>query len=62
MIFDLPALDTSMDALALAFHADAVLIVAKSGRTTIDEVKDVHNQLRRAGAPVIGTIINRARS
>ncbi|MDQ0134336.1 capsular polysaccharide biosynthesis protein [Neorhizobium galegae] len=62
VIFDLPALDTSMDALALAFHADAVLIVAKSGRTTIDEVKDVHNQLRRAGAPVIGTIINRARS
>ncbi|CDZ64482.1 CobQ/CobB/MinD/ParA nucleotide binding domain-containing protein [Neorhizobium galegae bv. orientalis] len=62
VIFDLPALDTSLDALALAFHADAVLIVAKSGRTTIDEVKDVHNQLRRAGAPVIGTVVNRVRS
>ncbi|MDR6817508.1 capsular polysaccharide biosynthesis protein [Neorhizobium sp. 2083] len=62
VVFDLPSLSSSMDALALAFHADAVLIVARSGKTTIEEVKDVYNLLRRAGSMVTGTVINRARS
>ncbi|MFB9948314.1 Wzz/FepE/Etk N-terminal domain-containing protein [Rhizobium puerariae] len=61
VVLDLPALNTSMDALALTFHADAVLLVARAGRTTTEEVKDAHQQLRRAGANVIGTVINRAR-
>ncbi|WP_245282221.1 Wzz/FepE/Etk N-terminal domain-containing protein [Rhizobium sp. LC145] len=62
VILDLPALDTSMDALALAFHADAILVIARAARTAIEDVKDAHQQLRRAGATVIGTVINRARS
>ena len=61
VILDLPALDNSMDALALSLHADAVLLVARAAKTTLEDVRDAHQQLRRAGANVVGTVINRAR-
>jgi len=62
VVLDLPPLDSSMDALALASFADAVIVLALAGETTIDEVGDSIRLLRRAGANVIGTVINRARS
>ncbi|WP_028748170.1 Wzz/FepE/Etk N-terminal domain-containing protein [Rhizobium mesoamericanum] len=61
VLLDLPALRHSMDALALASYADAVLVVARSGQTTIEEVSESVQLLRRAGANVVGTVINRTR-
>ncbi|AYC99972.1 Wzz/FepE/Etk N-terminal domain-containing protein [Neorhizobium sp. NCHU2750] len=62
VIIELPALDTSLDALALASHADAVLIVARWGRTTREAVKEAEHQFRRAGVNLIGYVINRRKS
>ncbi len=62
VLIDLPPLHDSTDALALAIHADAVLIVATAGKTTTDEVNDMLHQLRRSGANVIGTVVNRRKA
>jgi Mrp family chromosome partitioning ATPase len=48
-----------MDALALAAFADAVIIVVRAEETTIEEVVDSAQLLRRAGANVVGAVINR---
>ncbi|WP_348626637.1 Wzz/FepE/Etk N-terminal domain-containing protein [Rhizobium sp. R711] len=62
VVLDLPPLEGSMDALALASFADAVIVLALAGETTIDEVTECIRLLRRAGANVVGTVINRAHS
>ncbi|KQV70332.1 Wzz/FepE/Etk N-terminal domain-containing protein [Rhizobium sp. Root1220] len=62
VLLDLPPLHGSMDALALANYADAVLVVARAEQTTVEEVADAVQLLRRAGANVVGVVINRARS
>ncbi|MGV1760053.1 Wzz/FepE/Etk N-terminal domain-containing protein [Rhizobium sp. A22-96] len=62
VLLGLPPIDGSSDALALAAHADAVLIVAHAGKTTTDEVSDALQQLRRSGANVIGTVIDLAKT
>lgn len=61
VLLDLPSLDSSMDALALAAYADAVLVVARAGQTTVDELAESFQLLRRAGVNVIGTVINRVK-
>ncbi|MQB41510.1 exopolysaccharide biosynthesis protein [Rhizobium sp. ICMP 5592] len=62
VLLGLPPVGDSTDAQALAIHADAVLIVASAGRTTTEQVNDTLQQLRRSGANVIGTVINRAKA
>lgn len=62
VIIDLPELDSSLDALALASQADVVVLVTRWGRTTREAVKNAEQQLRRAGANLVGYIINRQRS
>ncbi|EJK86695.1 exopolysaccharide biosynthesis protein [Rhizobium sp. AP16] len=62
VLLGLPSVGGSTDAQALAIHADAVLIVASAGRTTTEQVNDTLQQLRRSGANVIGTVINRAKA
>lgn len=62
VIIDLPALDSSLDALALASQADVVVLVTRWGRTTREAVRNAELQLRRAGANIVGYIINRQRS
>jgi len=62
VIIDLPELDSSLDALALASQADVVVLVTRWGRTTREAVKSAEQQLRRAGANLVGYIINRQRS
>lgn len=62
VIIDLPELDSSLDALALASQADVVVLVTRWGRTTQEAVKNAEQQLRRAGANLVGYIINRQRS
>lgn len=62
VIIDLPALDGSLDALALASQADVVVIVTRWGRTIREAVGVAELQLRRAGANLVGYVINRQRS
>ncbi|MDI7862981.1 Wzz/FepE/Etk N-terminal domain-containing protein [Rhizobiaceae bacterium n13] len=59
VLLDLPPLRHSMDALALASYADAVLVMARVGQTTFEEVSESMQLLRRAGANVIGAVVNR---
>lgn len=59
VLLDLPPLHGSMDALALAAFADAVIIMVRAEETTIEEVVDSAQLLRRAGANVVGAVINR---
>ncbi len=60
VVVDLPALASGGDARAAAARLDGVVIVVVAGRTTTDEVERAVNALSRAGATVLGTILNRA--
>jgi Mrp family chromosome partitioning ATPase len=60
VIFDLPALQETMDAMALCAYADAVVVVVAAEETTIEEVTEAVQLLRRKGANVIGTVLNKA--
>ncbi len=61
VLLALPPIGSSSDAVALSVHADAVVVIACAGRTTTDQVNDALLQLRRAGANVIGTVIDLAK-
>ncbi|CAN7255324.1 Wzz/FepE/Etk N-terminal domain-containing protein [Bosea sp. LjRoot90] len=61
VLIDLPPLCESSDAVALATHADIVVLVAAEGATTYDELNDALGVLQRAGITVIGAVINRGR-
>ncbi len=61
VILDLPPLKESMDALALAAFADAVVVVVRANETTFEEVTDAVHLLRRAGANVVGAALNKGR-
>lgn len=62
VLIGLPPLGESSDAVALATHADIVVLVAAEGVTTHDELNEALGMLRRAGVTVIGAVINRSRS
>lgn len=62
VLLDLPAMETSKDALALATHADAVLFVAALGQISVGQVTSAMQELRRARVKVIGTVITGAPS
>lgn len=62
VLIDLPPFGESSDALALATHADIVVLVAAAGTTSHDELNEALGSLRRAGVTVIGAVINRSRS
>ena len=59
VLVDLPALASGGDARAAAARLDGVVIVAVAGRTTTDDVKRAVNELSRAGAIVVGAVLNR---
>ncbi len=54
-----PVLSTS-DAAPLVAHVDAVLIVARAGRTTVEVAQRTAEMLRKLNAPVLGVILNAA--
>jgi len=62
VLIDLPPLGESSDAVALATHADIVVLVAAEGMTSHDELNEALGTLQRAGITVIGAVINRSRS
>lgn len=60
VILDLPPLQASMDALALAAFADVTIFVARAGESKIDDINGSVQLLGQAGANVIGTVLNGA--
>ena len=60
VVLDLPATLHSMNAPALAQRCDAVIVVARSGRTTRQQLDRALHLLRDAN--VIGVVVNRQRS
>ena len=58
---DAPALERSHDAITLAGQMDAVIVVVEAERTRAPVVEHLVNVLRRAEAPVIGTVLNKRR-
>lgn len=62
VLINLPPLDKSADAIALATHTDIVVLVAIEGVTTFDNLNEAIGSLHRAGSTVIGVVINRCRS
>jgi capsular exopolysaccharide synthesis family protein len=58
VIFDLPPILAADDALAFAPYTDAMLMVAEAGGTSQDDLQKALAVLK--GAPVIGTVLNKA--
>ena len=58
LILDTPAILLSGDAAPLVQRADAVLLVARVGRTSIDATDRVSETLERIGATVVGFTLN----
>ncbi|GAU86727.1 tyrosine-protein kinase Wzc [Bosea sp. BIWAKO-01] len=59
VLIDLPPFDDSADALALATHADCVILAAAEGSTTFEELNDATEKLRRGGTNVLGVVLDR---
>ncbi len=57
IIFDSPPLLAYADGLYLARHADAVLMVARSGSTKEDNLRQALESL--GDRPLLGTVLNR---
>jgi Mrp family chromosome partitioning ATPase len=55
---DTPAVLTASDAAHLISQADAVLMVARAGQTTVDEAERARELLKRLEAPVVGLALN----
>lgn len=60
VFLDLPALNTSADALAAALHADLVILVVTPGDLMAETFTASVAQLSRAGAHVSGVVLNKA--
>lgn len=56
VIVDTPAAIEFSDAARLARHADAVVVIAKEGRTSFDELRAVSDQLRLSGGHLAGVV------
>jgi receptor protein-tyrosine kinase len=61
VVVDSPSLLVK-DAAILATSAQGVLIVARSGQTTRKQLGDAIHTLRRAGAPLLGSVLSMTRA
>lgn len=61
ILFDLPPLLMSADVLAFAPYTDALLLIVEEGKTTVPEIEQAM-QLLSGAVPVLGTVLNKARS
>lgn len=57
VLLDAPPVGESSDAVILASHCDAVLLVARAGRTTHGELKRAAERLRMAEKPLVGVVL-----
>jgi len=60
VVFDLPSLDSSADARAIAPYLDGILLVADVTATSIDTVTDAANTLKAARGNLLGVVLNKA--
>lgn len=58
VLIDAPPLLAVTDAVVLSRLADGVIVVARAGRTTQDELAQAFGNLRRVNAPILGTVLN----
>lgn len=58
VIFDTPPVSTFIDAAVISSLVDATLLVVRQDYTRREEVTDTINQLKQAGANLIGTVLN----
>ncbi len=58
VIFDLPPLLATDDALAFSPYVDSILLVAEEGKTSKDDLEQVKNILKNSN--IIGTVLNKA--
>jgi Mrp family chromosome partitioning ATPase/capsular polysaccharide biosynthesis protein len=56
VVIDTPAAIDFSDASRLAHHADAVVLIAKAGRTGFDELRKVSIELSRGGGHLAGVV------
>jgi Mrp family chromosome partitioning ATPase len=61
LLFDGGALQSSPDSLLVASKVDGVILVVQAERTGSQEVREATEQLRMAGANVLGIVLNRRR-
>ena len=59
IIFDTPPVGGLTDALIMSRLADAVLIVARAKKTTIEMLENTKEALKTVGANIVGVILNR---
>lgn len=59
IIYDMPALDSSMDAKVIAVNVDAAILVSAIGKTSKRGLVEAANTLHEVKANLIGTIINK---
>jgi protein-tyrosine kinase len=59
VIFDAPPVGLFPDSLALAAKVDGVVLVMESEKTSIEEARRAKRDLERAGARIVGGVVNR---
>jgi capsular exopolysaccharide synthesis family protein len=62
VLFDTPALSEEQESLLLAKAVSGVLVVAESRHVRADDLQRSLGLLRRAEAPVVGVVLNKARA
>ena len=58
VIIDTPPINTVADAQIVSTYVDGVLLVAKSGKTTADELNMAIDAVKRAGGNLCGVVLN----
>jgi Mrp family chromosome partitioning ATPase len=61
LILDGGSLDSCPDSLLLASRVDGVVLVVRAERTGTESLREASSQLKRAGANVLGVVLNRRR-
>jgi Mrp family chromosome partitioning ATPase len=61
VVMDSPAVGEFADAQILSNYADAVVVVARSGRTRVRDLKRAVQTLDRAGVGPIGVVVNKVK-
>lgn len=60
LVFDLPGINESPDALAIAPFLNAIIVVVEHGRTTIEELESALAKLKESRTEILGIVINKA--
>jgi chain length determinant protein tyrosine kinase EpsG len=60
VLYDVPALTTYADALAIAARTKGVLLIVRKDQTLLHELQTQSERLRRCGAEIVGTVMGDA--